>query len=186
MDSKLKIRGYHLLEAILCIMIFMSISASSFFIYTKATAGVKANAEMDNIVSIVSGTQDLYKGQPDLSSFDLKSLEQSGAIPYKMIVEGKTQLKNEWGNTFTVESSQTMISKKRSISDSLKITTRSVPSQDCAKLVDKIYKTYSGSLKSIAVNDIIIYSAEMTYDINLVNNTCTEKNISDIQFLIKI
>lgn len=186
MDSKLKIRGYHLLEAILCIMIFMSISASSFFIYSKATAGVKANQELDNIVSIISGTQDLYKGQPDLSSFDLKSLEQSGAIPYKMIVEGKTQLKNEWGNTFTVESSQTMISKNRSVSDSLKLTTRGIPEQDCAKLVDKIYNTYSGSIKSITVNDIAIYSAEMAYDVNLVNETCSKNNVSDVQFVVKI
>lgn len=186
MDSKLKIRGYHLLEAILCIMIFMSISASSFFIYSKATAGVKANQELDNIVSIISGTQELYKGQPDLSSFDLKSLEQSGAIPAKMIVEGKTQLRNEWGNAFTVESSQTRICSKKSVSDSIKITTKGITSQDCIKLVDKIYKTYSVSLKSIAVNDIIIYSAEMAYDVNLVNGTCSKNNTSDLQFFVRI
>lgn len=186
MDSKLKIRGYHLLEAILCIMIFMSISASSFFIYSKATAGVKANQEFDNIVSIISGTQDLYKGQSDLSGFSIDALIKSGAVPEKMISQDKTDMINAWGKTFRVESSQTMFSSKRSVVDAIKITTKGVPAQDCIKLTDKIYNTYAGLLKSIVVNDITIYSSGIAYDTNLINSTCPEKDISELQFIIKI
>lgn len=185
--NKKREKGFSLLELLLVMGVIAALIIAAFIIYPKVMSHTKVNNELRNISTILTGIKSLYAGSADLTGFSNTVVSKAKILPDNMVVKGSPNtFKNSWQGSFYMMLNSNITSNGNIIWNAISVSTGGIPSSDCLRLTNELYRAYDKELVFMTVNSQNVYSGSMVYDLNNAATQCSKKESTDVTIVIKL
>lgn len=175
-------KGFSLLELLLVMGIVAAMIVAAFIIYPKVMTQVRVNNEIKNISTIITGIKALYQGQSDLAGFSTPVLIKSKIAPDNMVQAGNNvMLRNSWEGYFSMGLAGVGVAGGGTVWNAVTINTAGIPSADCLRLVNELYRQYNVNLTYLLVNSTYLYASGVPYTIDNAATACGKSESGTVQ-----
>lgn len=124
----------------------------------------------------------MYQGKSDFESFGTPILVQSKIAPDNMLQAGNTvMLRNSWEGYFSMGAGGRGVAGGGTIWDVITINTGGIPSSDCLRLANELYRTYTTGLNYLLVNSTYVYTSGTPYTLDSAATACSKNESGTIQ-----
>lgn len=184
--NKKREKGFSLLELLLVMGVIAAIIIAAFVIYPKVMSHTRVNNELRNISTVLNGIKALYSGSPDLTGFSNSVASKAKILPDNMLVKGNANtFKNSWQGPFYMGLSSNIKANGNTVWNAVSISTGGLPSSDCLRLSNELYRAYSKDLDFMTVNGQSAYSGSVAYDLENTAQLCARKESADVVMVVR-
>lgn len=186
--NKKREKGFSLLELLLVMGVIAAMIIAAFIIHPKVMTHTRVNNELRNISTILNGIKALYSGSPDLTGFSNSVASKAKILPENMLVKGSANtFKNSWqGSFYMTLNSNIKAANGNIIWNAVAISTGGIPSSDCLRLSNELYRVYGKDLDFMTVNGQSAYSGSVSFDLGNVAQLCARKESADVVMVVRV